>query len=247
MKMDIKLDQHFMEDKEILKKIVDSAQVKSSDTVFEIGCGPGFLTKVILDGDIKKLISCDIDESFGDIISSIKIKHFEFILGNALEVIDNIKFDKIISNIPYSITEPLYEKILDRKVELVVMLHGIDFYKNIIQRETKWKYYINAFYNVELIDEISGDKFEPKTKVKSVIVKLTLKNKLNEEDKLIQELFNRRNRSVKNALIYTLVELGKSKREAKEKIGNIDIKLENKKLKNLSNIEFYSIISLIKL
>ena len=247
--MVVELDQHFLEDKELLERIVKVCDINSSDIVFEIGPGKGDLTKVILSKELSKLICVEKDVNLKSFLE-LEIREnpqLEYIVGNGLEELDKHLITKLIANIPYSITEPLYSKILDLKLPYCVLLHGNDFYKNIVERETKWKYFINAFYNVELIEEVLGSKFSPPTKVKSVFVKLTIKKLVSQVDVFYQNLWEKRKRYTKNALIFALVDTyDLTKSEAEEKVGNMILnnkeELLQKNLENLSNSEFKEIM-----
>lgn len=247
--VEVKLDQHFLEDKELLDKIVNLSDIKESDIVFEIGPGKGDLTKAILKKNPSKLIAIEKDVALKDYLSLelVENSNLEIIYGDGILELDNHLITKLIANIPYSITEPLYTKILDLKLPFCVLLHGIDFYKNIIERDTKWKYFVPAFYDLELLEEVEGSKFNPKTKVKSVFIKLKLKNDndLLNDNNFFQYLWNKRSRNTKNALIYTFVDTyNLTKTQAEEKVLklNLDNEVLNKNLENLSNREFIEII-----
>jgi len=188
--MNLDLDQHFLIDENILNKTINTANINSDDIIFEIGPGAGVLTKKILKQNPKKLISIEKDENLKKYLEQIKQNNsnFQFIISDGTQEINNFKFTKLIANIPYSITEPLYKKILDKKIEFALMLHGKKFYDIITMSHNKWYHFVNAFYNIELIEEVNGDKFEPKTKVKSALVLLKLKQNLTQQNILLQTL-----------------------------------------------------------
>lgn len=231
--MEVKFDQHFMKDELVLDKIVNVSEVCSEDVIFEIGPGQGDLTKKLLLAGAKKVISCELDENLKEDLEKVssEFNNFELIFGNGLVLFDEIKFDKLIANIPYSITEPLYKKLLDSTVESIVMLHGFDFYKLVALKDSRWNYFVNAFYDVELIDEVQGHEFTPSAKVLSVIVRLIRKSseKLSDSDKLFQNLWSKRGRATKNCLIFSLVDgYGMTKKEAKSKV--LEMKLSDEVL-----------------
>jgi 16S rRNA (adenine1518-N6/adenine1519-N6)-dimethyltransferase len=222
--MKVKFDQHFMKDNFYLDLITESANIKPEDIIFEIGPGHGDLTRKLLELKPEKVISCELDIKLLpnlDRIAKKYKKNFEFVMGNGLVEFDNFKFTKLVANIPYSITEPLYKKLLDSNVNFALMLHGIDFYKNMTERETRWNFFVNAFFDVELIDEVPGEEFTPKTKVVSGIVRLFRKpvEDLSNEDKFYQTVWNKKDRNTKNCLIFSLVDgFNLTKRQAKGKV-----------------------------
>src|SRR3989344_9052825 len=112
--MATKFDQHFLEDKHMLSKIIISSRLKKNETVLEIGPGNGVLTKKILE-KAGNVIAVEIDEKFKKDLS--KLDGLELHFGNILQIIDSLKFDKVVANIPYSISEPLFKKLFKIKLK----------------------------------------------------------------------------------------------------------------------------------
>ncbi len=249
--MEIKFDQHFLTNEETLKNTIKNAKITTKDIIYEIGPGKGILTKQILKKNPKQLISIEKDENLKPYLEQIKQEHnnFTYEVGDGIANIDKFEFTKLIANIPYSITEPLYKKILNKKIKFVILLHGIDFYKKITNEKNKWHYFINSFYNLKLLEEVEGTNFEPKTKTKSVLLKLELKplSNLSKFDKFIQDLYERKRRNTQNALKYALVETIKQpKKEIKNYLDTLNIKDKSILLENISNEEFINLVSKIK-
>lgn len=218
-----------MKDNFYLDLIAEAADVQASDVIFEIGPGQGDLTKKLLENEPATVISCELDSKLLPHLERIAKKNknnFEFIMGNGLVEFECQEFNKLVANIPYSITEPLYKKLLDSDCSFALMLHGIDFYKNMTERQTRWNYFVNAFYEIELIDEVPGEEFTPPTKVMSVIVRLFRKSSedLTDEDKFYQTVWNKKDRNTKNCLIYSLVDcFDLTKKQAKEKVLGLEL------------------------
>jgi 16S rRNA (adenine1518-N6/adenine1519-N6)-dimethyltransferase len=247
--MEVEFDQHYLEDEFILTLSIESSNITPEDSILEIGPGAGVLTRKILQSNPKKLIGVELDEKHKGELEKIDSENFELIFGNALDVFDSLSFNKIIANIPYSITENLYSKILDREIPTVVLLHGIDFYKNIAERETRWKYIVPAFYDITLLKEVDGTSFNPPTKVKSALIKLELKKEHSKFDIFMQMFFYKRHRSLQNALVYSLVDSLKiSKKEASSMIKDFEFPslLMQQKVTQVKNRYFMYVINEIK-
>lgn len=249
--MEVKLDQHLLNSKNTLLLESTLADIKKDDVIFEIGPADGRLSRFLLQKKPKKLISIEMDSNFKDKLEELKSEYenFEYIIGNGLEEFNNLEFNKLVSNIPYSITEPLYTKILEKKIPFVILLHGIDFYEKIITNQSKWHYYINSFYDVDLINHIAGNAFTPKAKTMSVLLLLKLKEKITKEEEFFQNLFSKSKRNTKNALQFTLVDTFQlTKKQAKEIINKLELsnRCSDKNLENLSNDEFIKITNHIK-
>ncbi|MBU0530675.1 MAG: methyltransferase, partial [Nanoarchaeota archaeon] len=112
---DALLDQSFMIDERMIKRIVSKACIKPGETVLEIGAGIGFLSiELVRTGG--KVTSVELDERLRPILKEeLKGTGIKIVCGNALEYIKGKGFDKIVSNTPYSICEPLVQRLTKTK------------------------------------------------------------------------------------------------------------------------------------
>lgn len=225
----MKYDQHFLIDKGIIKKTIEEADLRKEDIVLEIGSGKGVLTKEL--AKHSKVIAIEIDKSL-----ELKLKNVKLIYGNALKLIERLKFNKIVSNIPYSITEPLFNKLLKIDFELAVLLIGKKFYKLINDERSKWSVIISQFYEVIKLADVSKNSFQPKPRTDSVLIKLIPK----EKNKPINKFVLQSDKKLKNALLKILLDSGLTKKQAKEKLREMKIPdlLLEKNVGYLSNKEF---------
>lgn len=116
--------QHFLFEKNILRKIVDCSGITTEDTVVEIGPGLGTLTRLISES-AKRVIAIEFDKR---LIGKLK----ETLSSSSnVEVIqaDALKFPyetirgrfKVVANIPYYITTPLLFRLLEFKAKISTM------------------------------------------------------------------------------------------------------------------------------
>ncbi|MEC8220684.1 MAG: rRNA adenine N-6-methyltransferase family protein [Nanoarchaeota archaeon] len=247
--MKVEFDQHYLEDNSVITKAIENSFISDKDIILEIGPGEGVLTKEILKKNPNKLIVIEIDEKHKSHLENLSQENLEIHFANALDILHSLHCDKIIANIPYGITEKLYSIILEKKISLVTLLHGIDFYKNIIQRDTRWKYFVSSLYSIELLEEVPGTSFNPPTKVTSALVTLTIKEEFSAFDIFIQNLFQKRARTLGNALLFSLVDTLKlSKKEAKAMIKDFDFSplLLDQKVTQIKNQDIVSIIEQVR-
>jgi 16S rRNA (adenine1518-N6/adenine1519-N6)-dimethyltransferase len=119
-----RLGQHFLFDKNILKKIVDCSDIGPDDTVIEIGAGHGTLTTLLAERT-KKVIALEIDRKLvSRLKSSLKEKkNVEVIEANALKFPYETlgEMFKVVANIPYYITTPLIFRLLEFKKKIPAM------------------------------------------------------------------------------------------------------------------------------
>ncbi len=202
----MKYDQHFLTNKKIISIIEKNLDFINEKTVVEIGAGTGAITPIIKKR-AKKLIIIEIDE---ELIPGIKKIHEKVILGNAITKIGHIKYDCIVSNLPYGITEPLFKKLLREPKEMLLLL-GNNFGR-LLSLETKLGMAIKEAWNINIITEVNKESFTPKPHTKSLLIKFEPKNK----ESIILELYNQHDKKVKNAIINHYCRQGLTKREAKD-------------------------------
>ena len=114
------LGQNFLNDRNILSKIVDIADISEKDIILEIGPGTGNLTEKILNKKPRKIHLIEKDErclsilkeKFGNNITNIKVENKDI-----LNCYNNIEYNvpvKVFGNLPYNIST----KILTNFVKL---------------------------------------------------------------------------------------------------------------------------------
>ncbi len=107
------LGQNFLLDMNITDKIVRGAGDFSDVTVFEIGPGPGGLTRSLLKSNAKKVIAIEFDLRAVEALQDLKTAangRLEIISGDAMEI-DLLSLASgrraIVANLPYNIATPL--------------------------------------------------------------------------------------------------------------------------------------------
>lgn len=103
--------QNFLISEYVRDKIIKMAQITNKDIVLEVGPGLGALTGSLLN-IVKKVIAIEIDKTLFNYLSEkfANYDNIELLYGDILSI-DLPDHDIIISNIPYSITGPLLEKL----------------------------------------------------------------------------------------------------------------------------------------
>jgi 16S rRNA (adenine1518-N6/adenine1519-N6)-dimethyltransferase len=128
------LGQNFLVDKNILRKMVDSADINCCDQVLEIGPGIGTLTRELA-SRARKVVAVEIDQRLVPVLHRVTagMSNVTIINRDILEVdlvwLWEEYFDsqpvKVAANLPYYITTPIIMKLLEEGVPikaLVVMV-----------------------------------------------------------------------------------------------------------------------------
>ena len=117
-----KFGQNFLVDKSMLEKIISAADISEDDCVLEIGPGIGTMTQYLA-SQARKVIVVEIDENLIPILKETlsEYDNVEIINNDILKVdIKKLCDDyndgrpiKVVANLPYYITTPIIEKIID--------------------------------------------------------------------------------------------------------------------------------------
>ncbi len=218
--MEVMLDQHIMINEKILKKMVSSAKIKKDDTVLEIGAGTGNLTKELVKTK-GKIIAVEISKKFEKDLKNIKA---EIVFGNILKMIDKIRFDKVISNLPYSICEALIQKLIFCDFKLAVLTVPRSFAYRLLGK-SRLGLLAQEFFDAEILFEVEKNAFRPEPKTNSVVILL----KKRKRKSLFSRVVLQQKMKVKNAVMRCLFEEKKmTKNQARKHLKTL--KLNNKLL-----------------
>jgi len=116
--------QNFLHDANICKKIVNSLECTSQDSVIEIGPGMGALTKFILQQEYSQFTAVDLDkEVFEYLTPRIQNRNITLIQQDILQVqlatlFPNSPSIKVVGNLPYSITSEIFFWLFDQSQQI---------------------------------------------------------------------------------------------------------------------------------
>ncbi|MDC1491982.1 16S rRNA (adenine(1518)-N(6)/adenine(1519)-N(6))-dimethyltransferase RsmA [Flavobacteriaceae bacterium] len=210
------LGQHFLNDENIARKVVDSLTLFNYSNVLEIGPGTGVLTKYLIDKNINlKLVEID-NESVSFLKSHLSIEPSIIIENDFLKIeLSDIFTDKfaIIGNFPYNISTQIIFKALEHKnkiPELIGMFQK-EVAERICEKKGSKKYGIlsvltQAYYDTEYLFSVSASVFTPPPKVVSAVIRLIRKNQIdtNYNEKLFFKVvklsFQQRRKTLRNSL-----------------------------------------------
>jgi len=218
-----KRGQHFIVSSDLLEKEIKYSEVQSIDTVLEIGAGLGTLTSALAE-KAKKVYAIEKDQKLFRVLED-KLSCFnnvELIYGDALKL-EFPSVQKIVSNIPYSISSPLTFKILSAKFQKAVLIYQLEFAERLTAKPGTKNYgrlTIGVYYKAEakLLERVPRTAFYPPPRVDSAIVMLKPKpppfRALDEAVffEIVRFLFMHPNKKAKHGLKYYLEEKKKDLR-----------------------------------
>ena len=217
------LGQNFLVDGNILRKIVDGADIGSDDIVFEIGTGIGTLTSELA-RRAKKVVAIEIDSRLIPILSETlsEFDNVEIINQDILKVdlpalVREHSPDqkiKVVANLPYYITTPIIMRFLEEGIALSSMVIMIQ--KEVADRiaaKPSTKAYgslsvaIQYYAESKIIAEAPKEAFVPSPNVDSAVLKIDVKQDkgvdLMDSDlffEVVKGSFSKRRKTILNSL-----------------------------------------------
>ncbi len=212
------LGQHFLTDKNIAAKIVDSLKPAGRyNHVLEVGPGMGILSDFLLQKPEYEVSLIDIDEeSYQYLQKKYPQLGSRLINADFLEMDFNVVTDKpfaIIGNFPYNISSQILFKVLDNRQQVIEVV-GM-FQKEVAERCASkpgskeygiLSVFLQAYYKVEYLFTVKAGVFNPPPKVLSAVIRLTRNEAANLDcdEKLFWQIvkagFNQRRKTLRNAI-----------------------------------------------
>ncbi|MDD6879058.1 MAG: 16S rRNA (adenine(1518)-N(6)/adenine(1519)-N(6))-dimethyltransferase RsmA [bacterium] len=213
-----KFGQNFISDINLIERIINSVEINNNDLIIEIGPGAGSLTKELVKKC--KVLAYEIDKELEKKLDNINKEKLniiwdDFLKRNIKEDISKYKYKKIhlIANIPYYITTPIIEKIIDSKVNFENILIMVQ--KEVANRFSSTPgnkeygqitVFLNYYFDIKKLFDVSKNYFYPKPNVDSSILLLRPKKnvkKIKDMDKFlkfIKDCFKFKRKTLKNNL-----------------------------------------------
>ena len=205
--------QHFLKDPKTLKAILSAAKIEFLDQVLEIGPGKGVLTKLIIEiGANLLLVEIDydlmkeLDKKFAQ-SSNCRLMQGDILkMDWEQDVFQHQTNWKVISNLPYNITAPVFFLFVKYRrfiKEITIMIQ-----KEVANRlfhqggvKNKKDYGVLSviaqnLFNIEWVCDVSPSAFLPRPKVNSAVIQLRpINSHLEDEEKFfrfVQHAFQQR-------------------------------------------------------
>ncbi|MBU1034530.1 ribosomal RNA small subunit methyltransferase A [Patescibacteria group bacterium] len=177
-----RLGQHFLIDKNVLKTIVDTADIKRGDRVLEIGPGLGVLTRALVERGAE-VIAIEQDRRFVEFLDSrLRENDIHVVQGDAAavhwhELVDGGSW-KFVSNLPYSITSLALRKALwaPRPPDKIVVLVQREVAERAIAKTGKTSLLslmvALSSSSARIVKRVARGAFYPPPKVESAILEI---------------------------------------------------------------------------
>ena len=218
MKAKKSLGQNFLTDVTVIDKIINEISADENDLIIEIGPGMGALTSKL---KLKKsyVIAYELDKDLSNILNKLEddklhVIYGDFLKSNIINDIKDIKYNNlfIVGNLPYYITTPIIEHIIDEKIhfkKFTIMVQKEVADRFIAAPGSKDYGYITLvlkyFFDIKRVLNVSKYAFNPVPKVESSVLSFTKRCNnfdVNEDEyfKFLKTIFRQKRKNLRNNL-----------------------------------------------
>ena len=212
--------QNFINDRNIINKIIECSDIKDNSLVIEIGPGSGNLTKE-LSNKATNVLAYEIDDRLEDILdenlvgcNNVTILFQDFLQSNINDDIKDYNYEHlyITANIPYYITTPIIEKIIKSKLtfDKITLMMQKEVGERFSAKPGSKSYgsitvFLNYYFDIKKEFMVSRNLFTPKPNVDSIVITLTMKDsrRAKNEDlffKVVRSAFQYKRKNIRNNL-----------------------------------------------
>ena len=216
-----KFGQNFIVDENIINSIITKANITKDSMVIEIGPGAGSLTYKLAT-NAKQVLCYEIDTKLQNVLEE-NLKEFEnvdiiyqdFLKADVKKDLANYQFETlyVIANLPYYITTPIIVKLIEDEIsvdKIVVMVQKEVGDRFKAQPGSKdygsLSVYLNYFFEISKLMDVSRNIFIPKPNVDSIVVELKRKESTYHLDnaqlffQLVRDSFKQKRKTLRNNL-----------------------------------------------
>jgi len=193
-----RLGQNYLQDENIIRKIIAEISSNTDDLIIEIGPGKGALSKHLIH-QTSKLIAIEIDMQNSQLLResypNLDLINKDFLKIDLFEIYKKYgKKLRVVGNIPYNITSPVIFKLIESReiVQDSVLMIQHEVAQRITAKPGGKDYGILSvitqnFAKVHLCFKVSPNVFYPRPQVNSAVIHLFFNNEF--RNKKYDEVF----------------------------------------------------------
>lgn len=175
-----RLGQHFLIDPRVADRILDHARLTAADRVLEIGPGTGFLTRRLADR-CARVVAVESDPAMVARLERAGLgpERIDLVRADATRVALEAlpPFNKVVANLPYSVSTPLTFRLLPLRIDLHVLMYQREFAQRLVAEPGSDDYgrlaAARAYWaRAEYLETVPRSAFRPPPDVASAIVRL---------------------------------------------------------------------------
>jgi 16S rRNA (adenine1518-N6/adenine1519-N6)-dimethyltransferase len=216
-----RLGQHFLRDRSIAERIIQSMRIGCEDRILEIGAGEGVLTERLIESPAWHIVAVELDTRLAGWLkrrfeqhARIEIVEADFLKLELETLFSDEQKIRAVGNIPYAITTPILFRLLDgrEKVRDVTVTLQKEVGERITSPPGCKAYGIPSIIfqmhsRIDVLFSIPRKAFYPVPKVDSIVLRFRfLDRPLHDVDdpsffrRLVKTAFGQRRKMLKNTL-----------------------------------------------
>jgi len=185
--------QNFLHDQNLMRKLLDAANVQPGDLVLEVGPGTGSLTEALLDAGAD-VIACELDRDLAALLRERLGERITLIEGDAMDrgrslnpqIVealqrrdgDHFRGFKLVANLPYQVATSLITSLLIDHPQCIgqFVMVQLEVAQRLLATPAQGKEYgplsiiTQAFAHIELVAKAPASCFWPAPKVESALI-----------------------------------------------------------------------------
>lgn len=176
------LGQHFLIDAESVATIIEAAQINPEDTILEVGPGLGVMTDQLAKTGAQ-IIAVEMDRALAELLrrrlpGNVRVEESDIMKFNLSDLPTNYK---VVANVPYYITSPIIRLFMESNNPPIqsVLLIQREVAERIAAKPGDMSILalsVQYYADVELIADVSRDKFYPIPNVDSAVIRIVRKD-----------------------------------------------------------------------
>jgi 16S rRNA (adenine1518-N6/adenine1519-N6)-dimethyltransferase len=239
--------QNFLIKPSVIRRILEAADINSSDKIIEIGGGVGILTEALIETGAEITV-LEKEQKLASYLSQTFTKA-NIISADALK--ENWPdHNKVIANLPYSISSQILAKILHQNVTTAIVMVQKEVADRCIAQPGDRNYsrisvLCQLHADVKRLFNVGPNAFFPRPKITSTVIqfvpkKIQIINQHNEIELLVKSIFTLRRRVLRSVL--------RSFLRKKEGISNVweDVPYGSRRVFGLNVTELDEIVTYLK-
>jgi 16S rRNA (adenine1518-N6/adenine1519-N6)-dimethyltransferase len=185
--MSKKLGQNFLVDEQVVDGIVAAANLKTDDTVLEIGPGIGTLTQGLAETGAR-IVAVELDRRLIEVLGRTLsgYENIQLVQGDILRIditreVAAEKY-KVVANLPYYITTPIIMGLLEQRlpVELLVTMVQKEVAQRMVAKPGSKTYgalsvAVQYYTEPEIMFTVPPSSFIPSPAVESAVIRCTVR------------------------------------------------------------------------
>ena len=216
--------QNFLCDRNVLDRISGAALLEPKEQVLEIGAGLGALTRSLADSasyvtavEIDRLLEPILRETLAD-KPNVRVVYDDFLKVDLPALLDDafgVDSGVVVANIPYYITTPILERLLEhkRRIKRIILLVQHEFAQRMVASPGTKAFGAMSIFaqyhaRVEIVMTVSRNCFLPSPEVDSAVIRLTPVTpgtvEVKDESrffKVVRSAFQQRRKTLSNTLV----------------------------------------------